>query len=132
MKLDREHKVPLCDRAMQLVNGASESYIFPSLTHPDKYLINNAMLKLLARMGYSHVTVHGFRSTFKDWCRDCTRFENYVSDAALAHASGDRVEAAYARSDVLAKRRKLMEAWAEFCASRPAATREKVITLRSA
>ena len=132
MKLDRAHKVPLCDRAMQLLNGASESYLFPSLTHPDKYLINNAMLKLLGRMGYSHVTVHGFRSTFKDWCRDCTRVENYVSEAALAHASGDKIEAAYARSDVLEKRRKLMEAWAEFCASTPAATGEKIVTLRSA
>jgi integrase len=66
------------------------------------------------------VTVHGFRSTFKDWCRDLTRFDNYVSEAALAHASGDNIEAAYARSPVLEKRRKLMDAWATFCNTAPA------------
>ncbi len=64
-------------------------------------LSNMAMLMVLDRMGYGHVTVHGFRSTFKDWTRDRTRFENYVSEAALGHASGDKIEAAYARSDVL-------------------------------
>jgi len=92
------------------------------------------MLMLLERIGYDHVTVHGFRSIFKDWARDRTRFDNYVVEAALAHASGDKVEAAYARSDVLAKRRKLMEAWQEFCASKPAAaTKDKnIVALRSA
>jgi integrase len=130
MKLPREHKVPLCDRALELIDGASESFLFPSQSHPDKHLINNAMLKLLARMGYGHVTVHGFRSTFKDWCRDCTRFENYVSEAALAHTSGDKVEAAYARSDVLDKRRNLMEAWADYCAKPTASKEKKVVPLR--
>src|SRR5262249_21395675 len=86
MKLKREHVVPLCSRAMQLLNSASQSYLFPSPSHPDKHLSNMAMLMALDRMGYGHVTVHGFRSTFKDWCRDRTRFENYVSEAALAHA----------------------------------------------
>jgi integrase len=133
MKLKREHLVPLCDRAMQLLGGASESYLFPSPSHPDKHLSNMAMLMVLDRMGYGHVTVHGFRSTFKDWARDRTRFENYVSEAALAHASGDKIEAAYARSAVLDKRRKLMEAWAKFCASDATAeAANKVIALRSA
>ena len=77
------------------------------------------MLMVLDRMAYGHVTVHGFRSTFKDWTRDRTRFKNYVSEAALALASGDKIEAAYARSAVLDKRRKLMNAWAAFCASPP-------------
>ena len=76
MKLKREHLVPLCDRAIQLLDGASESYLFPSPSHPDKHLSNMAMLMVLDRMGYGHVTVHGFRSTFKDWARDRTRFEN--------------------------------------------------------
>jgi integrase len=119
MKLKREHLVPLSDRAMQLLHETSESYLFPSPSHPDKHLSNMAMLMVLDRMGYGHVTVHGFRSTFKDWTRDRTRFENYVSEAALAHASGDKIEAAYARSDVFEKRRKLMDAWAVYCA-RPA------------
>jgi integrase len=131
MKLKREHLVPLSERAMQLLDGASASFLFPSRSHPDKHMSNMAMLMVLDRMGYGHVTVHGFRSTFKDWTRDRTRFENYVSEAALAHASGDKIEAAYARSDVLDKRRKLMDAWAAFCASRPAASGE-VVTLRSA
>ncbi len=77
------------------------------------------------------MTVHGFRSTFKDWTRDRTRFENYVSEAALAHASGDKIEAAYARSAVLGKRRKLMDAWAEFCASPSKAAGDVVVALRS-
>ncbi len=122
MKLKREHKVPLCDRAIQLLGGASESYLFPSPTYPDKHLSNMAMLMVLDRMGYGHVTVHGFRSTFKDWARDRTRFENYVSEAALAHASGDKIEAAYARSDVFEKRRKLMDEWAVYCAKPVSAT----------
>jgi integrase len=130
MKLKREHVVPLCDRAMRLLDGASGSYLFPSLVHPDKHLSNMAMAMVLERMGYGHVTVHGFRSTFKDWCRDRTRFENYVSEAALAHASGDKIEAAYARSDVVEKRRKLMDAWAAFC-GRPMQLGE-VMKLRTA
>src|SRR5215472_54982 len=132
MKLKREHLVPLCDRAMQLLDGASGSYLFPSPFHPDKHLSNMALHMVLKRMGYGHVTVHGFRSTFKDWCRDCTRFDNYVSEAALAHASGDKIEAAYARSAVLEKRRKLMDAWAALCASPPVAEAEKIVALRSA
>jgi integrase len=133
MKLKREHLVPLCDWAIELLGGASESYLFPSPSHPDKHLSNMAMLMVLDRMGYDHVTVHGFRSTFKDWARDRTRFENYVSEAALAHASGDKIESAYARSAVLDKRRKLMEAWAKFCVSDVAASASnKVVALRSA
>ncbi len=132
MKLKREHVVPLCDRAVQFLDEASKSYLFPSPSHPDKHLSNMAMLMVLDRMGYGHVTVHGFRSTFKDWTRDRTRFENYVSEAALAHASGDKIEAAYARSAVLEKRRKLMDAWAAFCASPPQADCDDVVVaLRS-
>jgi integrase len=84
-------------------------------------------------MGFEELTVHGFRSTFKDWARDRTSFDNCVVEAALAHSLGDKVEAAYARSDVIEKRRKLMEAWAAFCASKPVSDLEKkVVTLRSA
>jgi integrase len=77
------------------------------------------------------VTTHGFRSTFKDWARDRTRFENFVSEAALAHASGDKIEAAYARSDVIEKRRKLMADWAAFCESPPTAKKNNVMALRA-
>jgi integrase len=124
MKLKREHLVPLCDRALKLVREvAGEKFLFPS---PDnRELGNGAMLKLLERMGYDHVTVHGFRSTFKDWAVDKTTFENYVSEAALAHAIGDKTEAAYNRTTYLNKRRKLMEDWAAFC------TGSNVIQLRA-
>jgi integrase len=130
MKLRREHLVPLADRALQLLDDASGIWLFPSPIRPGNHLSTMAMLMVLERMGYGHVTVHGFRSTFKDWCRDCTRFENYVSEAALAHASGDKVEGAYARSAVLAKRRKLMDAWSAFC-NKPAAA-GAVVPLRAA
>ena len=131
MKLKREHLVPLTERALQVLDCASNSYLFPSPTSSDKHLSNMAMLNLLDRMGYGHVTTHGFRSTFKDWARDRTRFENFVSEAALAHASGDKIEAAYARSDVIEKRRKLMADWAAFCESPPTAKKNNVMALRA-
>jgi integrase len=133
MKGGKEHRVPLCDRALELTGKGSDRYLFPSRYHADKPLSNMAMLMLLDDLAAGEVTVHGFRSTFKDWARDRTRFDNYVVEAALAHASGDKVEAAYARSDVLEKRRKLMDAWAEYCASKPVGrSSEKLVNLRSA
>jgi integrase len=112
-----------------ILDGATESYLFPTPLHPDKHLGKMAMRMVLERMGYDHVTVHGFRSTFKEWCRELTRFGNYVFRLALAHASGDKILAAYAGSGVLQKRRKLMDAWAAFC-SKPAIAGE-VVALRS-
>jgi integrase len=120
MKGGKEHRVPLCLRALELAGQGSDRYLFPSRYHSDKPLSNMAMLMLLDDLGAGEFTVHGFRSTFKDWARDRTRFDNYVVEAALAHVSGDKVETAYARSDVLEKRSKLMNAWAEYCAAKPA------------
>jgi integrase len=131
MKGGQIHRVPLCKRALELASGGSSSYLFPS-HHPDKPLSHMTMLMLLKYMGHDDVTVHGFRSAFKDWCRDRTRFDNYVVEAALAHTSGDKVERAYARSDVLEKRRQLMDAWAKFCATPPAKSTDRVVPLRSA
>jgi integrase len=79
----------------------------------------------------SWVSVHGFRSSFRDWAGDRTAFARDVVEAALAHAVGDRTEAAYRRSDALEKRRKLMEAWAAYCAA-PAQSSTEVIKLLSA
>lgn len=132
MKGGIEHRVPLCQRALEIIDNGSNSYLFPSQYHDDKHLSDMAMLVLLQRMGRGDVTVHGFRSSFKDWARDRTGFENYVVEAALAHAVGDKVEAAYARSDVLEKRRQLMEAWAKYCRSTPAPASAKVVPMRSA
>ena len=131
MKGGQTHRVPLSKRASEIASGGSGSYLFPS-HHPDKPLSHMTMLMLLKCMGHDDVTVHGFRSAFKDWCRDRTRFDNYVVEAALAHTSGDKVERAYARSDVLAKRAQLMDAWAKFCESPPAKSADRVVPLRSA
>jgi len=84
----------------------------------------------LGRMGRGDVTVHGFRSTFRDWAAERTNFPAEVAEAALAHAIGDKVEAAYRRGDLFEKRRRLMDAWAEFCAKSAAAG--SVVTLRPA
>jgi integrase len=73
------------------------------------------LLTLLKRMGRSDITAHGFRSTFRDWAAECTSFPGEVAEAALAHAVGDKVEAAYRRGDLFEKRRQLMSAWARHC-----------------
>jgi integrase len=73
------------------------------------------MLALLKRMGYGHITVHGFRSTFKDWASETTDFADDLSETALAHRIRDKAKAAYKRGTMLEKRRELMEAWAQFC-----------------
>lgn len=133
MKGGKEHRVPLSARAVEILSERpahhENDYVFPGM-HGGRPLSNMAMLAMLRVMKRRDLTAHGFRSTFKDWCRDCTRFENYVSEAALAHASGDKVEAAYARSDVLDKRRALMNAWNEFCAT-SAPTGNKVVGINS-
>jgi len=74
---------------------------------------------LLRRMERGDLTAHGFRSSFRDWCAEATSFDRDTAEAALAHAIKDKTEAAYRRGDLFEKRRRLMEAWAEFCA-RPA------------
>jgi integrase len=134
MKAGKEHRVPLAEpavaivEAMGLLNGTNRKFVFPG-GRPDKPLSNMAMPAVLRRMGRGDVTVHGFRSTFRDWAAERTDFPNEVVEMALAHAVGDKVEAAYRRGDLFDKRRKLMDAWAAFCASKG---REKAGILRSA
>jgi integrase len=81
-------------------------------------------------MGRGGITVHGFRSTFRDWAAERTSFPNHVVEMALAHVIGDKVEAAYRRGDLFAKRRQLMDAFAGYCTTKPAADSEKVVPLR--
>ena len=132
MKGGQVHRVPLCRRALELAGMGSDKHLFPSRYFSDKAISETRLRELLHHLGHSDITIHGFRSTFKDWARERTRFENYVSEAALAHSTADRVEAAYARSDVLEKRRQLMDAWADFCATPPTKTADKVVPMRSA
>jgi len=116
MKGGREHRVPLSGAALavlkQMHKLCENSFVFPGGRRA--MMSNMGMEMLLRRMGRD-VTVHGFRSTFKDWASERTNFPNEVSEAALAHVVGDKVEAAYRRGDLFEKRRRLMEAWGEYC-----------------
>ena len=121
MKSRREHRVPLCDRALAILNEMKlyrrNGFVFPSERREN--LGESPMRELLKRLGYK-ATIHGMRSTFRDWAGEQTNFAREVCEAALAHAIGNKVEQAYRRGDALEKRRRLMEAWADFC-SRPVA-----------
>lgn len=119
MKARREHRVPLCLRAQELVAAAmkeSKGRFLFSGWKKGRPLSNMAMLQLLKRMGNPDLTAHGFRSTFKDWVSECTHYPAEVSEMALAHTIDNKVEAAYRRGDLFNKRVALMEDWARFCA----------------
>jgi integrase len=116
MKGGRDHRVPLSGRAMQILaemQAIQRGELVFAGKH-DQPLSDMAMLRLLQRMDYSEITVHGFRSAFRDWAAETTGFPHEVCEMALAHTVGNRVEAAYRRGDLFEKRRALMEAWAEF------------------
>jgi integrase len=117
MKMDQDHHVPLSDPALAILdemrNGGQAELIFPN---PDGgQFSENAMLALLDRLGYGHVTVHGFRSTFATWAEECTDYPDGVREAALAHKYKSETTAAYQRGQKLEKRRALMRDWAAFC-----------------
>ena len=117
MKSGREHRVPLSTRAVEIAKAQPrEGYLFPGMREGEP-LSNMALLELLRRMGRGDLTVHGFRSTFKDWASECTSYANEVSEMALAHAVSGKVEAAYRRGDLFEKRRALMREWEKFCVS---------------
>jgi integrase len=118
MKAGREHRVPLADAAVAVLQGMlkvrENDHVFPGDRRAT--LSNMALLMLLRRMGRGDLTAHGFRSTFRDWAAECTGFPSEVVEMALAHAIGNKVEAAYRRGDLFEKRRKLMDAWSSYCA----------------
>ena len=117
----REHRVPLSKPALALLRklhelSGGQGYVFPG--QPKKHLSALAMLITLERMGRrGDITVHGFRSTFRDWAAESTDFPSELAEMALAHAVSDKVEAAYRRGDMFVKRHKFMAAWATFCMS---------------
>jgi len=132
-KSGREHRVPLSPRCVQILKQVRSfarqgEHVFPGIKGG---LGESAFLKLLKSLGHADVTVHGFRSSFRDWAGEATNFPREVCEAALAHATGDRVERAYRRGDALEKRRKLMQAWSDYCA-RPAPMGATVTPLREA
>jgi integrase len=109
-------------------NGTPCKWIFTG-TKRHVPLSNMAMLALLRRMNRRDITVHGFRSSFRDWAAEQTNFPREVAEAALAHAVGDKVEAAYRRSDLFDKRRQMMDAWDRYCATPQAPAGNKVVKI---
>ena len=120
MKAGKQHRVPLAPRAIEILRELAQAgtepgaYVFIGFRQ-GRPLSQMAMNMLLRRMNVE-TTVHGFRSAFRDWCGEHTPYPREVAEAALAHTVGDETERAYRRGDALAKRRELMNAWAEFCA----------------
>lgn len=122
MKTGHPHRVPLSQAAVGILsdlNGKRVSeYVFPG-QKPGRPMSNMAYAMLMRRHKLGHYTVHGFRSSFRDWVGDETSFPREIAEHALAHQVGGEVERAYRRSDALEKRRELMGAWAEFCTTTP-------------
>jgi integrase len=121
MKAGREHRVPLSDvalavlRRMEPLRSGPDGYVFPG-ARAGRPLSDMAMIALLRRMGRGDLTAHGFRSSFRDWCAEATHYPRELAEAALAHTIEAKVEAAYRRGDLFAKRRALMADWAAHCA----------------
>jgi integrase len=118
MKGAREHRVPLSPRAMAILRSLraakAGSFIF-SGQKQDRPLSSMAMAMQLRRLGRTDITVHGFRSSFRDWVSEETDFPRELAEQALAHALQNKTEAAYRRGDAMQKRRVMMDAWADFC-----------------
>lgn len=129
MKAKRAHRVPLSDAAIAVLNQlrldrGEDDYVFPGLDMM-KPISTATMAKTLSTIRHD-CTVHGFRSSFRDWVSEATSFDGATAEAALAHVVGDKVEAAYRRGDLFAKRREMMDAWAAYCSTPAAELRGKV------
>jgi integrase len=116
MKGGTEHRVPLTDEMLAIIEplkAMASTYVFEGQKR-HRPLSNMSMLMLLRRMGREGFTVHGFRSSFRDWASEAANAPRELAEAALAHQVGNDVERAYARSDLLARRRELMDNWTTF------------------
>jgi len=129
VKAGREHRVPLSDAAMAILGQMQEirqsDYVFPG-SKVRRPLNHAALLEVLQRMGRSDLTVHGLRSTFRDWTAEQSSFPHEVAEMALGHVVANAVERAYRRGDLFQKRRQVMDAWARFCTAAPAASGKAV------
>ena len=117
MKAKKEHRVPLTDEVLEVLTamvGLDDIFVFPGQKR-GKGLSNMAMAQLLKRTGRSDITVHGFRSSFRDWAAERSGMPREIAELSLAHDVGNAVERAYRRSDLLEKRRELMQLWAGHC-----------------
>ncbi len=141
MKGAREHRVPLPDGALAILRQAAklrqsdaDGPVFPGGTAGKGAagLSNMAMLAVLRRMKREDLTVHGLRSSFRDWASETTNYQREVVEAALAHTIDSKVEAAYRRGDLFEKRRRLMEDWADYCGRTEPAAIARVVSIGSA
>ena len=118
MKANKEHRVPLSGRAIVILREMEKlrvsDFVFSGF-RDHRPLGDNTVRRMLHKLGVDDATTHGFRSSFRDWCGDCTPYPSDVAEAALAHAVGGSVERAYRRGDAFQKRRELMETWAAYC-----------------
>jgi integrase len=137
MKAAREHRVPLSDAALAVLRAVAPlrddragGFVFPG-RRKGAALSNMAMLVLLRRMNRADLTVHGFRSCFRDWAAETGQPAD-IAEAALAHVVGDKTVAAYQRGDLLERRRRLMDAWAGFCSRPASASGGEIVQLRAA
>jgi len=135
MKAKKEHRVPLSPRAIEILKSLprekDSKWVFAGGKEGES-LSNMAMLQLLKRMKRDDLTVHGFRSCFRDFASERTNYPREVCEMALAHKIPDKVEAAYRRGDLFDKRTRLMGEWAKFCAIKPAAMGKNVIPMQGA
>lgn len=120
MKAKRDHRVPLCDRAIEILtelqaaSPEDQQHVFAG-GKAGKGLSDGALLALLKRMARTDITPHGFRSTFRDWAADCTSYPHEVQEMALAHTIKNKTEGAYRRGDLFDKRRQMMTDWQRYC-----------------
>lgn len=134
MKAGREHRLPLSDRALAILEAvpreAGNDHVFIG-DRKERGLSTMALLMTLRRMKRPDLTVHGFRSTFRDWAAEQTAYPNELVEMALAHVITNKAEAAYRRGDMLDRRRRLMQEWAKFC-DKPAPKVDNVTPMRAA
>ncbi len=120
LKTQKEHRVPLTDRCLEILGKMMtirrNDLVFPG-QKPGRPLSDMTLTSVLRRMGANKCTVHGFRSSFRDWAEDIGDFPRELAEQALAHKVGNAVERAYRRGDALERRRGLMEAWSAYCSS---------------
>lgn len=132
MKGGKEHRVPLAGAALRVLRAAEafrqNDLIFPGF-RGGRPLGQAYLLDVIQRIAQRRITLHGFRSTFRDWAAERTSYPSEVAEMALAHAVGSQVERAYARTDLFDKRRRLMKDWAAYCAQ-PATSGSKIVPIR--
>jgi integrase len=135
MKSGREHRVPLASRSIEILREMQTKrtgdFVFPGRRPGAKLTPNALLVKMKEGLGITGLTVHGFRSTFRDWCGESTNFPSEVAEMALAHVVSDETERAYRRGDLLAKRFQLAEAWSQFCGRPSVKGGSKVVPIRT-